>query len=598
MAISDIERRYAAGDIIFHEGQRARDAYLIVHGQVELLKTRPGGRVRLALLAAGQIFGEMGIVNRAVRSATARAVGDVVLEVVDREGFLETLRDRPETALKLIGSLSNRLRATNDMITPARSTDARGKGRSIWDLVDALMARRRAANRVLEVRIAPLFGDARGTVGERLATGLALNKSVHTKPIPAPAWSQIKGFEASDIAGAAALGRQILVRENADLVIWGALSEFGTIQLRFISRNPDGDHPGAFLLTDRLVLPAGFAPDYGRLLVAVSVAATNPRGDAHRRWLESLLTKALADSQDSAAQPPIDLALADRATIQACYANVAATIGHHLGDSSWYRQAAEAYDEALGNIRAELTPLDHATVTYHLARVRHYIGERSRDVDILESAIAGFRTACETLTQESFPWEWATMQACLGAAHYKIDSIRSDTEILKQSVACYQSALLVFTRSDAPLRWSDAKNGLGLALQMWGDMARNVELLQRAVQCCQESLQVRTREETPLLWAASQNNVGSALYLLGRMTEDSEHLEGSAEAFGKALEIYLAYGLARLSKITERNLMKAEDMLRARLARRVARVYWEDEADEERAERLERQRRTARVPEL
>ena len=594
--MGEIERRYAAGDIIFHEGQRARDAYLIVHGQVELLKSRPGGRVRLALLAAGQIFGEMGIVNRAVRSATARAVGDVVLEVVDREGFLETLRDRPETALKLIGSLSNRLRATNDMITPAKSS-AR-KGRSWWDLVEALVARRRAANQMLEVRIAPLFGDARGVVGERLAVGLALNKTVHAKPIAAPAWSQIKGFEASDIAGAAALGRQILGRENADLVIWGAATDSGTIQLRFISRNPDGDHAGAFLLTDRLVLPAAFASGYGRLLVAVCVAATNPRGEAHRRWLDSLLTKALADVQESATQPPIDLSLADRATIQACYANVAATIGHHLGDTSWYRQAAEAYDEALGNIHADDRPLDFATVSYHLARVRHYIGERSRDVTILENAIAGFRTACEIFTQDSFPWEWATIQACLGGAFYKIDSIHSDTEILKQSVASYQSALLVFTRSDAPLKWSDAKNGLGLALQMWGDMARNAELLQRAVQCCQESLQVRTREETPLLWAASQNNLGSALYLLGRITEDSEHLEGSAEAFGKALEIYLAYGFARLSKITERNLMKAEDMLRARLARRVARVYWEDEADEERAERLERQRRTARMPEV
>ncbi len=592
--MGDIERRYAAGDIIFHEGQRARDAYLIVHGQVELLKTRPGGRVRLALLAAGQIFGEMGIVNRAVRSATARAVGDVVLEVVDREGFLETLRDRPETALKLIGSLSNRLRATNDMITPAKSS---AKRRSLWDLVDALVARRRAAHQMLEVRIAPLLGDARGVVVERLAGGLALNKTVRAKPIPAPVWAQIKGAEASDIAGAAALGRQILARENADLVIWGMASESGTIQLRFISRSPDGDHPGAFLLTDRLVLPATFASGYGRLLVAVCVAATNPRGEAHRRWLDSLLTKALADVQDSATQPPVDLTLPDRATIQACYANVAATIGHHLGDTSWYRQAAEAYDEALGNIQAEDRPLDYATVAYHLARVRHYIGERSRDTAILESAIAGFRVAGEIFTQESFPWEWATIQTCLGAAFYKIDSIHSDTEILKQSVAAYQSALLVFTRSDAPLKWSDAKNGLGLALQMWGDMARNAELLQRAVQCCQESLQVRTREETPLLWAASQNNLGSALYLLGRITEDSEHLEGSAEAFGKALEIYLAFGFARLSKITERNLMKAEDMLRARLARRVARVYWEDEADEERAERLERQRRAARVPE-
>ena len=113
------------------------------------------------------------------------------------------------------------------------------------------------------------------------------------------------------------------------------------------------------------------------------------------------------------------------------------------------------------------------------------------------------------------------------------------------------------------------------------------------ITCCQEALRVRSREETPHLWAASQNNLGSALFLLGRLTEDSEYLEGAAEAFGKALEIYKAYCMARLSKVTERNLAKAEDLLRARLARRVARVYWEDEPATEREERLKQLRSRA-----
>ena len=69
----------------------------------------------------------------------------------------------------------------------------------------------------------------------------------------------------------------------------------------------------------------------------------------------------------------------------------------------------------------------------------------------------------------------------------------------------------------------------------------------------------------------------TANFLLARLTEDSEHLEGAAEAFGKALDIYQAYGAARLSRVTERNITKAENLLCARLARRVAKVYWEEE---------------------
>jgi tetratricopeptide (TPR) repeat protein len=107
---------------------------------------------------------------------------------------------------------------------------------------------------------------------------------------------------------------------------------------------------------------------------------------------------------------------------------------------------------------------------------------------------------------------------------------------------------------------------------------------------CQEALQVRNRFETPMLWAVTQNNLGSALFLLGRLTEDSENLEGAAEAFGKALEIYQAYGAARLSRVAERNMTKAENLLRARLARRVAKVYWEEDEPDSQDELVKRRR--------
>ena len=78
--------------------------------------------------------------------------------------------------------------------------------------------------------------------------------------------------------------------------------------------------------------------------------------------------------------------------------------------------------------------------------------------------------------------------------------------------------------------------------------------------------------------------------MLGRLTEDSENLEGAAEAFGKALEIYQAYGAARLSRVAERNMTKAENLLRARLARRVAKVYWEEDEPDSQDELVKRRR--------
>jgi CRP-like cAMP-binding protein len=68
------ERRFAAGETIFREGEPADDAYLIHAGRVEIVKQAPGGPVRLARLGAGEMFGEMGGLDSTPRSATARAL--------------------------------------------------------------------------------------------------------------------------------------------------------------------------------------------------------------------------------------------------------------------------------------------------------------------------------------------------------------------------------------------------------------------------------------------------------------------------------------------------------------------------------------------
>ena len=63
----------------------------------------------------------MGIIDRSVRSATARAVGRVRVEEMDRDGFISSVQDEPDVALKIIGNLSERLRQTNEMVTSPAS---------------------------------------------------------------------------------------------------------------------------------------------------------------------------------------------------------------------------------------------------------------------------------------------------------------------------------------------------------------------------------------------------------------------------------------------------------------------------------------------
>jgi CRP-like cAMP-binding protein len=79
--------KYVAGSVIFHEGDISNVAYVIESGRVEIYRTLANGeRTSLALLEAGQMFGEMGVLDAAPRSASARAVTDVVVRTVDLDG--------------------------------------------------------------------------------------------------------------------------------------------------------------------------------------------------------------------------------------------------------------------------------------------------------------------------------------------------------------------------------------------------------------------------------------------------------------------------------------------------------------------------------
>ena len=92
--MSASEHIFDDGDIIFREGERSLVAFILVSGQVELIKTTNGP-------VASRLYrqvrpGEMGIIDRSVRSATARAVGRVRVEEMDRDGFINSVQDEPD----------------------------------------------------------------------------------------------------------------------------------------------------------------------------------------------------------------------------------------------------------------------------------------------------------------------------------------------------------------------------------------------------------------------------------------------------------------------------------------------------------------------
>ena len=90
---------FAPGDTIIAEGDPADRFYVIAEGEVAISRRSPeGDEVKLAKLGRGQFFGEVGILAETRRTATVRALDDVVLLALSWQKFQEILErsDRAE----------------------------------------------------------------------------------------------------------------------------------------------------------------------------------------------------------------------------------------------------------------------------------------------------------------------------------------------------------------------------------------------------------------------------------------------------------------------------------------------------------------------
>jgi CRP-like cAMP-binding protein len=83
-------KRYDRGEWIIREGEASDSAYVIVSGGVEVLSFNDGQPCQLTTLAVGELFGEIGVLERCPRTASVRATERTVVATIQRE-LLESL---------------------------------------------------------------------------------------------------------------------------------------------------------------------------------------------------------------------------------------------------------------------------------------------------------------------------------------------------------------------------------------------------------------------------------------------------------------------------------------------------------------------------
>jgi CRP-like cAMP-binding protein len=105
---------FKAGDTIVREGDEGHTGFLITTGSVEVLVGEVGRRV--GTLEAGEVFGEMCLIDSGPRSATVRALTDVECLETSYQEFLKSIEERPDQAPAFMKTLVQRLRQTNQLI--------------------------------------------------------------------------------------------------------------------------------------------------------------------------------------------------------------------------------------------------------------------------------------------------------------------------------------------------------------------------------------------------------------------------------------------------------------------------------------------------
>jgi len=105
-----------AGKTIFHEGESGDRMFIIQSGRVRISKMIDGREHELAILEKGDFFGEMAIVSRINRTATATAVNATQLLAFDRQGFTGMIEKNAKIALNVIDKLCRRLENANSQI--------------------------------------------------------------------------------------------------------------------------------------------------------------------------------------------------------------------------------------------------------------------------------------------------------------------------------------------------------------------------------------------------------------------------------------------------------------------------------------------------
>jgi CRP-like cAMP-binding protein len=104
------------GQVIFLEGTHGDWIYVIEEGSVEISKKVRGRRVVIEVLYKGEIFGELAFIAKMPRTATATAIGETTVGIIDRDYFDNEFNKLPADFRQIFNTVALRLKKATEAI--------------------------------------------------------------------------------------------------------------------------------------------------------------------------------------------------------------------------------------------------------------------------------------------------------------------------------------------------------------------------------------------------------------------------------------------------------------------------------------------------
>jgi CRP/FNR family transcriptional regulator len=171
-----VPRAFAAGEVIFREGDDSDTCYVVRRGRARAIREHPDGRqITLATFGAGDIFGELAMFDDERRSATVEAAETLEVLAVLGADMRRLMRRHSDIAVKLVVALGRRLRAANERLARQSFQTVQSRVAAVVaQLVEQAQAEGAAERDVLvtatQAELAQLAGSARESASRFLAT--------------------------------------------------------------------------------------------------------------------------------------------------------------------------------------------------------------------------------------------------------------------------------------------------------------------------------------------------------------------------------------------------------------------------------------------